>query len=84
VEENLGEIPDRVLADPGYFSEENVESVVRGFVEPFIPAIAASTPMRRSLLPAEEFLKTCLWWIGCCANSRQRRGEPLTPRERKV
>lgn len=37
VEENLGEIPDRVLADPGYFSEENVESVVRGFVEPFIP-----------------------------------------------
>jgi len=37
IEENLGEIPDRVLADPGYFSEENVESVVRGFMGPFIP-----------------------------------------------
>jgi transposase len=37
IEENLGEIPDRVLADPGYFSEENVESVVLAFMEPFIP-----------------------------------------------
>lgn len=37
IEENLGEIPDRVLADPGYFSEENVEYVVCGFMEPFIP-----------------------------------------------
>lgn len=37
IEENLGEIPDRVLADPGYYSEENVESVVRGFMEPFVP-----------------------------------------------
>lgn len=37
IEENLGEIPDRVLADPGYFSEANVESVVRGFMEPLIP-----------------------------------------------
>jgi len=37
IEENLGEIPDRVLADPGYFSEENVQSVVSGFMEPFIP-----------------------------------------------
>lgn len=37
IEENLGEIPDRVLADPGYFSEENVESVVCGFMEPFVP-----------------------------------------------
>jgi transposase len=36
IEENLGEIPDRLLADSGYFSEENVESAVRGFVEPFI------------------------------------------------
>jgi len=37
IEENLGEIPDRVLADPGYFSEENVKTVVCGFMEPFIP-----------------------------------------------
>jgi transposase len=37
IEENLGEIPDRVLADPGYFSEENVEYAVCGFMEPFIP-----------------------------------------------
>jgi transposase len=37
IEDNMGEIPDRVLADPGYFSEENVESVVRGFMEPFVP-----------------------------------------------
>jgi len=37
IEENLGEIPDRVLADPGYFSEQNVQSVVLGFMEPFIP-----------------------------------------------
>jgi hypothetical protein len=37
IEENLGEIPDRVLADPGYFSEDNVEYVVCGFMEPFIP-----------------------------------------------
>ncbi|SRR5208283_2475846 len=37
IEENLGEIPDRVLADPGYFSEKNVESVGRSFTEPFIP-----------------------------------------------
>ena len=37
VEENLGEIPDCVLADSGYFSQKNVESVVNGFMEPFIP-----------------------------------------------
>lgn len=37
IEENLGEIPDRVLADAGYFSEKNVEWVVGGFMEPFIP-----------------------------------------------
>lgn len=37
IEENLGEIPDRVLADSGYFSEENVEFAVKGFMEPFIP-----------------------------------------------
>jgi transposase len=37
IEENLGEIPDRVLADAGYFSEEAVESVAGGFTEPFIP-----------------------------------------------
>jgi len=37
IEENLGEIPDRVLADAGYFTEEAVESVAGGFTEPFIP-----------------------------------------------
>ena len=37
VEENVGEIPDCVLADSGYFSQKNVESVVNGFMEPFIP-----------------------------------------------
>src|SRR5208337_456700 len=37
IEENLGEIPDRVLADAGYFTEEAVESVANGFTEPFIP-----------------------------------------------
>jgi transposase len=37
IEENLGEIPDRVLADSGYFVEEKVEHVVKGFMEPFIP-----------------------------------------------
>lgn len=37
IEENLGEIPDRVLADSGYFSHKNVEGAVDGFTEPFIP-----------------------------------------------
>jgi transposase len=37
IEDNLGEIPDRVLADAGYFSEENVESLSSNFIEPFIP-----------------------------------------------
>jgi transposase len=37
IEDNLGEIPDRVLADAGYFSEENVESLTDNFMEPFIP-----------------------------------------------
>jgi len=37
IEENLGEIPDRALADAGYFTEEAVESVATGFTEPFIP-----------------------------------------------
>jgi transposase len=37
IEENLGEIPDCVLADAGYFSEEAVGSVANGFTEPFIP-----------------------------------------------
>lgn len=37
IEENLGEIPDRVLADAGYFSEEAVRSVADGFTEPFVP-----------------------------------------------
>jgi len=35
--ENLGEIPDRALADSEYFVEESVKSVVKGFIEPFIP-----------------------------------------------
>jgi len=37
IEDSLGEIPDRVLADAGYFSEENVESLSGNFIEPFIP-----------------------------------------------
>lgn len=37
IEENRGEIPDSVLADAGHFTEEAVESVVKGFTEPFIP-----------------------------------------------
>ena len=37
IEDNLGEIPDRVLADAGYFVEENVESLTDDFIEPFIP-----------------------------------------------
>jgi transposase len=37
IEENLGEIPDRALADAGYFSEEAVESVANGFTEPYVP-----------------------------------------------
>lgn len=36
IEENLGEIPDRVLADSGYFSTDNVEYVDGNFMEPFI------------------------------------------------
>jgi len=37
IEENLGEIPDRALADAGYFSKEAVESVADGFTELFVP-----------------------------------------------
>jgi transposase len=37
IEENLGEIPDCILADAGYFAEEAVESVIEGFTEPFVP-----------------------------------------------
>lgn len=37
IEDNLGEIPDRVLADSGYFVEEKVESLIDNFIEPFIP-----------------------------------------------
>lgn len=37
IEENLGEIPDRALADAGYFSKDNVESLTNNFIEPFIP-----------------------------------------------
>ena len=38
IEENLGEIPDRILADAGYFTKEAVESIAQGFTEPFIPS----------------------------------------------
>jgi hypothetical protein len=37
IEDNLGEIPDRVLADAGYFVEEKVEYLADNFIEPFIP-----------------------------------------------
>lgn len=37
IEENLGEIPDRALADSGYFSETAVKDVVKGFTEAFVP-----------------------------------------------
>ena len=37
IEDNLGEIPDRVLADAGYFVEETVESLTDNFIVPFIP-----------------------------------------------
>ena len=36
IEENTGQIPDRVLADAGYFSEDNVEYTDRNWMEPFI------------------------------------------------
>jgi transposase len=36
IEKNLGEIPDHVLADSGYFSTGNVEYVDGNFMEPFI------------------------------------------------
>jgi hypothetical protein len=36
IEDNLGEIPDRVLTDSGYFSTDNVEYVDGNFMEPFI------------------------------------------------
>jgi len=36
IEENLGEIPDRVLADNGYFSEANVEYLAGNHMEPLI------------------------------------------------
>jgi len=36
VEDNLGEIPDCVLADNGYFSETNVEHVATNHMEPLI------------------------------------------------
>jgi transposase len=36
IEENLGEIPDCVLADNGYFSQENVEYVASNYMEPMI------------------------------------------------
>lgn len=36
IEENLGEIPDRVLADNGYFSQDNVEYLATNFMEPMI------------------------------------------------
>jgi transposase len=36
IEDNLGEIPDRVLTDSGYFSTGNVEYVDGNFMEPFI------------------------------------------------
>ena len=37
IEENIGEIPDRILADPVYFTEEAVESVAGGFTEAYVP-----------------------------------------------
>jgi hypothetical protein len=37
IEDNLGEIPDRGLADAGSFVEEKVESLADNFIEPFIP-----------------------------------------------
>jgi transposase len=37
IEVNLGEIPDRVLADAGYFVEEKVTSLADNFIEPLIP-----------------------------------------------
>lgn len=36
IEENLGEIPDRVLADNGYFSEANVQYLAENHMEPLI------------------------------------------------
>jgi transposase len=36
VEENTGEVPDRVLADNGFFSEVNIEYTVKNHSEPFI------------------------------------------------
>jgi transposase len=37
IEENLGEIPDRILADSGYFSEGNVAFAGANHMEPIIP-----------------------------------------------
>lgn len=38
IEENVGQAPDRFLADNGYFSEENVQHVAANHIEAFIAA----------------------------------------------
>jgi hypothetical protein len=36
IEENAGQIPDRILADAGYYSRENVEFAAGNWTEPLI------------------------------------------------
>jgi len=36
IEANTGQIPDRLLADSGYFSADNIESCTNNYIEPFI------------------------------------------------
>lgn len=36
IEANTGQVPDRALADSGYFSAENVQSCDNNYIEPFI------------------------------------------------
>jgi Transposase DDE domain len=84
IEENLGEIPDRVLADPGYFTKRmwNMSSVASWSLISLV--IEASTPMHRNRLLGDVSPRRCLLWIGCCASSRQKRERRLIPREKRA
>lgn len=55
IEENLGEIPDCVLADNGCFSQANVEYVASNYMEPMIAPERTKHADRPSPAPKAGF-----------------------------
>src|SRR5271166_1696017 len=84
IEDNLGEIPDRVLTDSGYFSAGNVEYVDSNFMEPFICRDRTKHSEEPQPDPRGRIPKDMSIVDRMCRKLRPKREERFTRSEKRV